>query len=151
MEEKMNKILGKYPPNRSENLIPILQEIQEQVGYLDDNALDSVGKYLQIPGNKVIGVATFYDDFRFRPKGRYHFRICMGATCHLNGNTILLKELERHLNVKTGSTSRDQKFSLEAVSCLGACHLSPSVMVNGKVYSRIDLKKLPEFIESVTS
>jgi NADH-quinone oxidoreductase subunit E len=151
MDDTIKKILDTYPPNRTENLIPVLQEVQEQKGFLDDDALEVIGKYLNIPRNKVIGVATFYDDFRFRPRGKFHFRVCIGATCHLNGNSTLLSELEHHLNVKAGFTSRDQKFSLEAVNCLGACHLSPSVMVNGKVYTRIDLKRLPEFIESVTT
>jgi NADH:ubiquinone oxidoreductase subunit E len=132
MEHDIEKLLERFPANKKELLIPILQEIQQETGSLNSAILERVGRHLSIPANKVYGVATFYDHFRFRARGTYHFQVCNGTSCHLFGNLTLLQELEKRLNVKAGQTSRDGRFSLELVQCLGACHHTPVILLNGK-------------------
>jgi NADH-quinone oxidoreductase E subunit len=146
MEETLEKILQNYTPGRKEGLIPVLQEIQELQGYLTEEAVEKVGKHLNLPLNKVYGVAAFYDQFRFKPRGRHHIRICKGTACYLFGSSTFLKEIEGQLKVRAGHTSRDKKFSLEVVSCLGACGQAPVIQVNETHYTRVDAEQLNTII-----
>jgi len=149
MEGKTREILQEYPPNKRENLITILQEIQKAQGYLTEESAEMVSGYLSIPVNKIYGVAAFYDEFRFRPRGMYHIEICKGSTCHLAGKHTFIKELEKQLRVKAGQTRRDKKVSLEIVHCLGACHLAPLLKVNGKVYTEVSAEALGRIIQEI--
>jgi NADH:ubiquinone oxidoreductase subunit E len=149
MEHDIEKLLEQFPANRKELLIPILQQIQQETGSLNSAILERVGQHLSIPSNKVYGVATFYDHFRFRARGTYHFQVCNGTSCHLFGNLTLLQELEKRLNVKAGQTSRDGRFSLELVQCLGACHHTPVVLLNGKPLRQLTPETLGRIIGSL--
>ncbi len=149
MEEIVEKILPLFPPQKKDGLIPILQEVQKQQGYLTEEALEKIGKYLNIPINKIYGVAAFYDQFRFRSVGQYHFRICHGTTCHLFGASTFLNEIEKHLKIKAGTTSRDRRFSLEVVNCLGACEQAPVLKVNDTYYPRVTPEDLLKIIRTV--
>lgn len=137
MEDIVDKILPDYPSNKKDGLIPILQEVQKKQGYLTEDSVEKIGNYLNIPTNKIYGVAAFYDQFRFRAAGQYHIQICHGTTCHLFGASNFLKEIEKHLKIKAGNTSRDRKFSLEIVNCLGACEQAPVLKVNDTFYPRV--------------
>ncbi len=148
MKELLAKILSKYPAGKKEGLLPILQEIQKQQGFLPEELLSEVGKYLNLPANKVHGVAAFYDQFRFRPLGQTHFKICRGTACHLYGSSNYLSELEKQLKVKAGGTSRDRKFSLEITNCLGACESAPVLQVNDKYYPHVTPEELAKIIRS---
>jgi NADH-quinone oxidoreductase E subunit len=148
-KENLENILSNYPVNKKEGLIPILQEIQIQQGFLTDELLAQVGKYLNLPANKVYGVATFYDHFRFHPLGHYHIRICRGTACHLFGATTYLEELERQLKVKAGHTSKDRKFSLEISNCMGACESAPIVHINDFIYTHVTAADLDRIIRSL--
>jgi len=136
-KENLEIIFSKYPVNKKEGLLPILQEIQHQQGYLTDELLAEVGKYLSLPANKVYGVATFYDQFRFHPRGKFHIRICDGTACHLFGSSNCREELEQQLSVKAGTTSKDRKFSLEITNCMGACDSAPIIQVNDTFYTHV--------------
>lgn len=139
----------KFPPRKQELLIPILQEIQHEQGYLDNETLEEAGRHVGLPANKVHGVATFYNQFTFRPRGTFHIQVCNGTSCHVFGNTTFLQELEKQLGIKAGTTSRDGKFTLELVTCLGACSHSPVILINGKPYQRLTQETLTRIINSI--
>lgn len=131
----IDPIVIKYPPGRRDGLIPLLQEVQEACGYLSREAVVLIGQHLRLPASKVYGVATFYNQFRFQPLGRYHIQVCRGTACHVKKSMQTLEALQRALGVKPGQTTRDGLFSLEVVACLGACGLAPVVAVNGEFHA----------------
>jgi NADH:ubiquinone oxidoreductase subunit E len=146
MEKKLGELFSKYPATRKEGLISILQDIQKEEGYLPEELLGEVGKYLKIPANKIYSVAAFYGQFRFRPNGQYHIQICRGTACHLFGSSNYLLELEKQLKVTAGVTSRDHKFSLEITNCMGACDSAPLLRVNGVFYPHVTPQELTRII-----
>jgi NADH-quinone oxidoreductase subunit E len=153
-KEDLEIILSKYPGNKKDGLLPILQEIQDKQGYLTDELLAGVGKYLNLPSNKVYGVATFYDQFRFHPQGLYHIKLCRGTACHLFGSATYLEEIEKQLKVKAGTTSRDRRYSLEISSCMGACESAPVLLVNETYYAHVtpvDLEKILRSLKEKTA
>ena len=128
-------IVSKYPAGRRDALIPLLQEVQEAHGYLSRDAVVRIGEHLRLPASKVYGVATFYNQFRFQPLGKYHIQVCRGTACHVKGSQQTLSAIQRTLQIKPGQTTRDGAFSLEVVACLGACGLAPLMAVNGEFYA----------------
>ena len=114
-------------------LIPILQFVQGEAGYLTPEALHEVARYLRIPESTVFGVATFYAQFHFTPRGRNKVTVCRGTACHVRGSAVLVRELEQRLGIKPGETTPDQGFTLETVACFGACALAPVVVLNEQV------------------
>jgi len=144
-------ILEKYSELGRDSLIPILQEIQDNAGWLSENALIQVGNKLNLPVSKIYGVATFYNQFRFLPKGKNHIQICRGTACHVLGSSNIQKELEKILKIKTDETTKDGMFSLEVVACIGACGLAPVLSINGKFYAKVTSKSIKEIIESYKS
>lgn len=145
--EKIKKILERYPFVERENLIPILHDIQSEYGHLTEGAVKAVGNYLNLPTSKIYSVATFYSKFRFHPKGKYHLKLCRGTSCQINGSARLLKEILKRLNINDGETSRDGLFSLEVVTCMGACGLGPVLSVNNHYYTKVTEERLGEIIE----
>jgi len=132
-------------------LIPILQDVQEMFGYLPKEIITAIGKHLSIPASKIYGVASFYNQFRFQPIGRYHIQLCRGTACHVKGSVKLLDTVLKQLEIEPGETTRDKMFSIEVVACLGACGLSPVVSVNGEFYARMTNRKVKELISSLRS
>lgn len=149
MSTTTEQILEKYPPNKKEGLLPILQEVQAEHGFLTDETLELVSRYLSIPMNKIFAVAAFYDQFRFNPAGHYHIQICRGTACHLYGSSSFLKEIEKQLKVKSGGTSRDKRFSLEVVNCMGACDRGPVVKINEQYHIRVNAGELTKIIRKL--
>lgn len=133
----LEPILKKYPDAGRDALIPILQDVQQTVGYLSREAVVQVGRHLGLPASKVYGVATFYNQFRFQPVGRFHIQICRGTACHVKGSAAILETLKRELKIDPGQTSRDGAFSLEVVACIGACGLAPVMAVNGEFHAKL--------------
>lgn len=146
MTEQIDKILEKTEKSR-DNLIPILQEIQQQEGYLSEAAIQEVGKALNLPSSKVFGVATFYNQFRFEPTGKYHIQLCRGTACHVLGSASVLAKLEKHLKIKAGQTTKDGLFSIEIVACIGACGLAPVISVNGEFHAKLTPDSIIEIID----
>ena len=141
MDEKLNKILSNYNGKKSE-LIPILQDIQSNYGYLPENIILKLSNFLKVPESEIYGVATFYSQFRFTPIGKKHIMVCTGTACHVQGAPQILEGIERHLGIKGGDVTLDLEYSLESVGCLGCCALAPCAMVNDKVESKISLKSI---------
>lgn len=145
----VHSILKQYPDAKRDQLIPLLQEVQDKLGYLSERAVVEIGKHMRIPASKIYGVATFYNQFRFHPKGKYHIMLCRGTACHVKGSAKLLDEVVKLLGIKPGKTSRDKTFSLEVVACMGACGLSPIININGEFYARAFPKKVAKIIEEI--
>ncbi len=144
----VDEIIKSFPKVKQEQLIPILQEVQEKDGFISEEAVIKIGKHLNLATSKIYGVATFYNQFRFTPLGKYNIQICRGTACHVLGSAIIQKELEKILNIKAGQTTRDGLFSIELVACLGACGIAPAISVNGEFYSKVTTESLKEIIES---
>ncbi len=144
-----DKILEKHPDARRDKLIPILQEIQETCGYLTEETIVKVGQHLHLPASKIYGIATFYNQFTFIPRGRYHLRICHGTSCHASGARALIREAEKLLKIAHGETTRDGMFSLEIVACMGACSRTPVIEINGEYFPLTDSSQLREILDRI--
>ena len=138
--------MAKHPAIRG-SLIPILQDIQEEIGYLSEDAVAELEQRLGISANEIYGVATFYAQFRFSPPGQHTIQSCQGTACHVRGGRQILKELEQRLGVAAGQTTADGQFDLERVACLGCCALAPVVAVDGKVHAQMTAKKVPSILD----
>ena len=140
-------ILEQYKGAARDALIPILQKVQEQEGFLSREAIRLIGDRLKLPTSKIYGVATFYNQFRFQPKGKYHVMLCRGTACHVKGSKKLLDAATKLLKLEPGQTSRDRMFSLEVVACMGACGLAPVININGEFHAKVTHVKLAKIIE----
>jgi len=141
MEKNMESVFSKFTGQRHE-LIQILQKIQEEFGYLSDEQIANVSEFTKVPKSKVYGVATFYEQFRFSPIGKNHIMLCRGTACHVKGAPRILDEIENQLKIKTGETTPDGEYSLEAVACIGCCALAPCIMINNEVKANLTPDKV---------
>lgn len=120
-----------------QDLIPVVQKVQERLGYLPKEAMQQIAEAMKIPEVDVYGVATFYNQFRLNPPGKHQIKVCMGTACHMMGGHIILDSFERRLEIKEGETTPDREFSLERVACVGCCALAPVVVVDEKVEAKV--------------
>lgn len=127
---------------RQEELIPLLQTVQRDEGFISDDSMQRIADFAGVPLSKVYGVATFYAQFRFTPKGKKHIMVCRGTACHVKGAKRVQEEIESQLGIKEGETSHDLEYSLENVACIGACSLAPCVMVNDDVEAKLSADKV---------
>lgn len=118
-------------------LIPVLQEAQGLYGYLPEEVLDSISRALTIPLSRVYGVATFYSQFYLSRRGRHTVRVCRGTACHVRGGKNVLKAVQQALGIGENQTTPDYQFTFETVACLGACALSPVLLVDKKYYGKL--------------
>lgn len=143
IKERLNQILSRYSSKRDE-LIPILQEAQEQFRYLPSEVMLAIAKFLQLPESAIFGVATFYAQFKLTPSGRRVVRVCRGTACHVRGGARILREVEKRLGVKSGETTDDLEYTLETVACIGACALAPTMMIDKGTHGQMTTKKVAE-------
>jgi NADH-quinone oxidoreductase subunit E len=129
------------------DLIPVLQRIQEDQGYLSADALRWVSRWLKVSQNEAYGVATFYAQFRFVPPGRHHLKVCLGTACHVQGGEQMLDVLQRRLNVRPGETTPDGEYDLQRVACLGCCALAPVVTLDERTYGQMSVLKLQRALD----
>lgn len=141
MEKSLSEILTSYPGSRSD-LIPILQDIQSNYGYLPEESMKEVSQFTKVPESEVYGVASFYSQFRFTPRGKNHIMVCTGTACHVQGADKIIEGIERHLGIEEGGVTFDLEYSLESVGCLGCCALAPCATVNNDIKSNITLKDI---------
>ncbi len=144
---EIDEILQRHPNAGRSSLIPILQEVQEAQGYVSKDAVVQIGRHLDLPAAKVYGVATFYNQFRFAPPGKFHVQVCRGTACHVKGSAGLLEAIQQILKIKPGETTRDGLFSLEIVACIGACGLAPVISVNGECYAKLTVEAVKGIID----
>ncbi len=148
MTTDLDGVLQRYPNASRDALIPILQEVQQEQGYLSRDAVVQIGRHLRLPASKIYGVATFYNQFRFQPQGRNHVQVCRGTACHVKGSAAILDAVKRELKVEPGQTTRDGEFSLEIVACIGACGLAPVICVNGEFHASVTTKSVGKILDS---
>lgn len=128
-------------------LIPILQEVQEIYGYLSEEVLNRIGKRLHIPTSRIFGVITFYAQFYTTPRGRHTVRVCRGTACHVRGGKYVLRAVEQSLGIRENETTPDFKFTFETVACLGACALSPVLLVDKNYYGKLTPAKVGQVLK----
>ncbi len=138
----VSDVLDRVPHAKRDALIPLLQEIQEREGFLSQSAMTALAARLGLPAVKVYGVATFYNQFRFHKVGHNHIQICRGTACHVKGSAAVLEALQFELGIEAGATTRDGLFSLEVVSCIGACGLAPVISINGEFHAALTPEKV---------
>jgi NADH-quinone oxidoreductase subunit E len=141
-------IVSSYRNASRDSLIPILQDVQQSDGYLSREAIVEIARHLGLPASKVYGVATFYNQFRFEPKGQHHVQVCRGTACHVKGSAGVLTAIQRALEIEPGQTTRDGLFSLEVVACVGACGLAPVIVVNGEIHARVTPDAVKKLVAS---
>ena len=154
--KSVETILEGHPDAGRDHLIPILQEVQAVEGYLSKASIAQVGEQLHLPASKIFGVATFYNMFRFQPKGKYHVMVCRGTACHTRGSKARLEALKRLLNLKEEEgaekiflTTADKRFTIKTVACFGQCALAPVVEVDGKMQSHVTEVCLKELVNGL--
>ncbi|MDR1204896.1 MAG: NAD(P)H-dependent oxidoreductase subunit E [Peptococcaceae bacterium] len=123
--------------NDKSNLIQVLEKVQHELGYLPEEVQSYVAKKMSVPLSEVFGVVTFYALFNVEPVGKYKISVCLGTACYVKGSGKIIEEFQRQLGVKSGETTEDGVFTLEACRCLGACGLAPVLNVNGKVFGKL--------------
>jgi NADH-quinone oxidoreductase E subunit len=144
----LDAILKRYPNAKRDSLIPILQEVQSEHGYLSRETVVVIGEHLRLPTSKIYGVATFYNQFRFQPQGKFHVQVCRGTACHVKGSAAIFEAIKRELKIDAGQTSRDGLFSLEVVACIGACGLAPVIAINGEFHAGVTTQKVAKILDT---
>jgi len=131
----------------SSDLIPLLQDIQNEYGFLPRPVLMELSRLSGIPASRIYGVATFYEQFHLEPRGRHTIKCCRGTACHVRGGPEIIDALKRLLAVDDGGTTDDLRFTFETVACLGTCFLAPVIMVDGDYYGELKPSKLEAILE----
>jgi NADH:ubiquinone oxidoreductase subunit E len=150
IKDTMEKVLANHTNAQRDDLIPILQETQEALGYLPSEAMEKIAGFLGVSPGVVLGVATFYAQFKRVPLGKTKVSVCRGTACHVRGGTRILREVERRLGIKPGETTEDMEYSLETVACIGACALAPNITINVDVHGQMTTKKVGEIFSDRT-
>lgn len=132
----LKDVLAQYGDAQS-NLITILQKAQDIYGYLPKDVMYHIAEKIGIAPAEVIGVATFYSQFRLSPIGKYLIMSCQGTACHVNSSERVSEAISEYLGIKNGETTQDGLFTLENVACLGCCSLAPVIMINGEAYGNL--------------
>ncbi len=140
MREQLSPILAPYRGQRGA-LIPVLQKVQEELGYLPEEAVSEIAHFLGVSESEVYGVASFYAQFRFIRQGEHTVKVCQGTACHVRGGRRILDTVVRELGIQPGETTEDYKFSLERVACFGSCALAPVMVVDKTVYGKMTTPK----------
>ncbi len=146
--EKIDFLINKYGARR-ESLIPLLQDIQSFLNWLPEEVIREVAKKLGIPLIDVYSVATFYRSFSLKPRGKHLITVCLGTACHVRGGQRIVEAISRELGIKPGDTTKDMKFSLETVNCLGCCAIGPIVVIDGEYYGGMTSQKALSLIKRI--
>jgi len=145
MLAQLGKILWVFEGKKGA-LIPILQRVQEEFGYLPQEALTEIATFLKLPPSHVFSVATFYAHFYLTRRGDHLVRVCQGTACHVRGASDILETAQYRLGIKTGQTTEDYNYSLERVACLGSCALAPIIVVDDTIYPQVTTKQVVEIL-----
>jgi NADH-quinone oxidoreductase subunit E len=135
--------------SKPEYLIPLLQAVQNELGYLPSEAIERVSNFLKVPISNVYGVVTFYTQFYLTPQGRHKIKICQGTACHVRGAKKLTQAVQSKLGVGPGETTEDGEFSVERVACIGSCALAPAVVGDGKIHGPMTSEKVESMIDDI--
>jgi NADH-quinone oxidoreductase subunit E len=146
-EETFTEIFSKHS-NERDALIPVLQDIQEEYGYLSPEAMTATAKFCRVSPVEVYGIATFYAQFKFSPVGKHKVMVCQGTACHVMGGGRILEEVQNLLKIGPGETTEDKQFTLETVACIGGCALAPAMVVDKNTYGRVKPENVMEILNA---
>lgn len=139
---RLNEIIDEHCRGERWALIPLVQRIQKECGYIHPDAIPVIAGRLRLFPSAVQGVISFYAQLYTEPRGRNTIRVCRGTACHVRGGKTILKLVKQHLGIEEGETTGDLEYTLETVACLGVCALAPSMVINGQVHGRMNPKKV---------
>jgi len=145
---RLDKLLATFRGEKAE-LIPILQRVQQEFGYLPADAMKEIARFARVPECTVYGVATFYAQFKFVPVGRSMIKVCRGTACYIKGSPRILEEMEKRLGIKAGETTKDMEYTLETVACIGACALAPTMTIDGETHGKMTTRKVAEVLGDI--
>jgi NADH-quinone oxidoreductase subunit E len=144
--QAVKEIASRHGGDRSA-LISVLQDVHAEYNYLPEGSLEVISREMGVPLASIYGVATFFRAFSFKPRGRHLATLCLGTACHVRGASRLLTEVEARLGVSPGETTRDKRFTLETVNCLGCCAVGPLMVVDGEYHGEMDTKRVEAVLE----
>ena len=147
-DSKLLDIFSNFKGEKGE-LIPVLQAVQEEFGYLPNDTMVKIAKFTGASESNVFGVASFYAQFRLTPTGKNKINVCRGTACHVRGAPQILEEVERHLGIKEGESTPDLEYSLETVACIGCCALAPVITINDEVFGKLSLKDVAKVLPNM--
>ena len=148
MEKTIKSIIERYEGDKG-FLVPMLQDVQKELNYLPQEALNLVSSFLDLPISRIYEVATFYKAFSLKPRGRIQMALCKGTACHVRGVPLIVDHMERELDLKEGETSEDLEYTFETVNCLGACALGPVLVVNGEYHGQMTISKTSRLLKKL--
>ena len=141
----VSEILESFEQVEPGDLIPVLQLVQKEYGYLPKDVIFEISRQTSIPISRIFGVATFYEQFYLEPRGRHTIKCCRGTACHVRGSQSLINSIKQLLDIDEGQTTKDMKFTFETVACLGTCFLAPVIMVDNDYFGSLE----PKHIENI--
>ncbi len=146
--EKITELAERFPEKKSA-MIPAMHLIQDEFGWLPDQAIRKLADILKIAPNKIYGVASFYSMFNLKPVGKYHIQVCRNVSCQLMGAKNVVEHLSKKLNIQPGETTEDKKYTISLVECLGSCGTAPVMMINDKYYENLTENKVEEILKTL--
>jgi NADH-quinone oxidoreductase subunit E len=146
MNAELVEVFARHGRERSD-LIPILQEAQDELGYLSRETMLAIARWLRIPSSSVLGVATFYAQFYLQPRGRHRLVVCRGTACHVRGGREIRESVQRKLGIREGETTADLLFSFDTVACLGNCALAPLLVIDDNYYGRMTRDRVDTILD----
>lgn len=147
VKDRLAEILAPYGQKKGA-LIPVLQQVQSELGYLPKEAVFEIARFLGMSKSEIFGVATFYAQFRFTRSGEYTVKVCLGTACYMRGGGQIMEAMEQKLSIKPGETTADFKFNLERVACFGCCALAPIIVVDGTVNGKMTRERAKEVVSA---
>lgn len=147
-ENTVENIISGFDKDRS-SLIPVLQKIQDSIGFLPLDVQRRVAKGIRVPEKDVYGVVTFYSFFTMIPRGKYNIRVCMGTACFVKGGKQITENISKGLQIEPGQTTPDRVYSLQVNRCVGACGIAPVIIINDKVYKKVDPDTVMDIVDSL--
>ena len=144
--EKVKQIVDEYSQQRWA-LIPLVQRIQNEVGFIPPQSIPIIAKGLGLFPTQVQGVISFYEQLYTEPRGRQVVRVCRGTACHVRGGKTILKLVKQHLDLEEGETTPDMEYTMETVACIGVCALAPNMVINDRVYGQMNPKKVEQLFK----
>ncbi|GAG09151.1 unnamed protein product [marine sediment metagenome] len=147
--DEISAVLDELDVSPQSNLIGLLQEVQDRLGYLPAPALQQINRRTRTPLSRIYGVVSFYAQFYTEPRGRHTIRCCRGTACHVRGGKKVIDTVRNIVGIEDGETTEDMMFSFETVACLGACALSPVVVVDGMYYGKATVRRIEEVLDQI--
>ncbi|OHD63671.1 MAG: hypothetical protein A2176_05950 [Spirochaetes bacterium RBG_13_51_14] len=143
---KIDSIIARYEKSE-ESLLAVLQDLQREFNYVPKEGIIRLSQAMDVPLSKIYAMGTFYKALSLNPRGRHVIKVCTGTACHLKGAGLMVEAIERDLNVRCGETTQDKNFTLETVNCVGACAMSPVVVVGDDYHGHISPSKVTDTIK----